>query len=781
MADVFISYSRRDRQFIEKMRAALEAAQRTVWVDLRDIPPSADWRDEIHQAIDGSDALVCALSPDYFASPICREEIEYARASNKRLIPIVVHDVSGQEAPPALAALNWIFFRQSDNFDQAMRQLLAALDTDLPYVRSGTRLLVRAKEWENKARNASFTLRGKDLAEAEQWLAASGGKQPAPSQEQTQYIVASRRASARRQRMAISALTVGILITLTLSIISTALFKVTNDQNIVLRGHDIAGKANNALANSHLDQGLLLSVAASKQHDDFDTRNALLNGLDDAAYLDAVLIGSQPGVGSASDFSSVAYSRDGKTLMAIDHSTSDVYLWDGVTHKLRLRFHVPQTSLTSASGAPLEDPLTSAAMSPDGQYIATKNLISGIRIWYAATGALNLDLANFSNGHNTADNIITKDDVMFSPDGNLLAWSECADALCQSEQVILWNTRTDAFLPTVPISGSSPLGLSLMLTFSHASNELAVGVLYNTRYLNNQLGGVVDIYTLDANDDATTLTESISLGDGTTHEQSGDVRALAFSPDDSLLAVAGRQGVMFWNLAQRQFQGASLFETDGIISAEAFSPDGRYLVTGMSGGAYGLRIWSVGLRIAVTPILKAHVDAITSIAFSHDGQQFASSGIDGQVLLWRLAPYSPLSALAGNGYLGYGQVVFSPDGSLMATSSDNGVNLWNVRSGEKIKTLVIPASDRANSDDEVGGLAFSPDGKLLAAGDQQAQVILWNVSTGALVGLPLHGHQIVVPGTAYNLVMDSCLQPEWRATRSRAPSMARLFSGMSNR
>ena len=115
MADVFISYSRRDKAFIEDLRAALDASKRSVWVDLRDIPPSADWRDEIHQAITSSDAFVCVVSPDYVASPICQEELEFARANNKRLIPIIRRDIPTNQAPPALAALNWIFFRESDD------------------------------------------------------------------------------------------------------------------------------------------------------------------------------------------------------------------------------------------------------------------------------------------------------------------------------------------------------------------------------------------------------------------------------------------------------------------------------------------------------------------------------------------------------------------------------------------------------------------------------------------------------------------------------------------
>ncbi|MGH2504254.1 MAG: toll/interleukin-1 receptor domain-containing protein [Ktedonobacterales bacterium] len=180
MADVFSSYSRRDRAYIDELRPSLEAYKRSVWVDLRAIPPSADWRDEIHQAIISSDAFICVISPDYVASPICQEELEFARANNKRLIPVVRRDIPTNQAPPALAALNWIFFRETDNQSAAFGKLLSALDTDLPYVRSGSRLLVRAKEWETKGRNASFMLRGKDLSEAEQWLASSGGKQPPP-------------------------------------------------------------------------------------------------------------------------------------------------------------------------------------------------------------------------------------------------------------------------------------------------------------------------------------------------------------------------------------------------------------------------------------------------------------------------------------------------------------------------------------------------------------------------------------------------------------------------
>lgn len=760
MADAFISYSRRDRAYIEELRSALEAYKRSVWVDLRDIPPSADWRDEIHQAIISSDAFVCVISPDYVASPICQEELEFARANNKRLIPVIRRDIPTNQAPPALAALNWVFFRETDDQSAAFGKLLSALDTDLPYVRSGSRLLVRAKEWETKQRNASFMLRGKDLAEAEQWLASSGGKQPAPSQEQTQFIVASRHASTRRQRTTIGALTVGILITLALSIISTTLYKVTNDQNITLRGHDIAGKANDALANSHLDQGLALAVAASKQSDDFDTRNALLNGLDSAAYLDAVLVGVQPGSISA-NFTDVAYSADGSLIMAADTHNNRVLLWNGVTHKLRLTIALPHNPVQGNNATP--DYLSAAALSPDGRYVATKNNYSGIRLWDATSGSLVATIADSDTGDNTDDSPLMAGSIKFSPNGKLLAWGECADTYCETEQISLWDVTQQRMLAALPISGSSLAGISVELAFSPDSSTLAVGQLNILAWTKQQLGGRVDVFDLATG----AIAQTILLAADSAHGQAGDVLALAYSPDGSQLVIAGDEDgngdtgqALFWNLAQRKFVGSPMIETDGTIDTIVFSRDGQYLVTGMRSGPFGLRVWSVQQRVAVTQILRAHTQLVNSIVYDPSAAQFASAGEDGQILVWRQAPYSPFSHLSLDGFDGLGQVMFSPNGALMATADVNGVTLWDARTDAKVRTLLIPSSDRDNADDNVGGLAFSPDSQKLAAGDELAQVFLWNVSNGALLGLPLRGHQVVIPGTLYNFVMDLAFSPD---------------------
>ena len=99
--------------------------------------------------------------------------------------------------------------------------LIRALDTDLKWVRAHTRLLTRAIEWDANGRNNSFVLRGEDLRAAEQWLAQAGAqKERQPTALQTEYIIASRKAAARRQRITLGAVTFGLIVAIVLAVVA---------------------------------------------------------------------------------------------------------------------------------------------------------------------------------------------------------------------------------------------------------------------------------------------------------------------------------------------------------------------------------------------------------------------------------------------------------------------------------------------------------------------------------------------------------------------------------
>jgi hypothetical protein len=200
MADVFISYSRRDSELIRALHARLTAEGRDIWVDWKDIPPTADWLEEIKRAIEAADTFVCVLSPDSLTSEICRIECDHALHCSKRIVPVVVRDVETSRVSDALCKLNWLFFRAGEDFEESYQALVETIETDLEWIRAHTRLLVRATEWTTNAKNRSFLLVGSDLEESEHWLANAFNHTPPPTELHAEYVTASRAEETRRQQ-----------------------------------------------------------------------------------------------------------------------------------------------------------------------------------------------------------------------------------------------------------------------------------------------------------------------------------------------------------------------------------------------------------------------------------------------------------------------------------------------------------------------------------------------------------------------------------------------------
>ena len=144
---------------------------------------------------------------------------------------------------------------------------------------------------------------------------------------------------------------------------------------------------------------------------------------------------------------------------------------------------------------------------------------------------------------------------------------------------------------------------------------------------------------------------------------------------------------------------------------------------------------------------------IRALASSPDGMTLASAGDDAVVQLWDVA-----SAKAGVKLTGAGDwllsVAFSPDGKMIAAGTINGrCLLWDLASGKK--TLDIPASAPAVANQPppeaaaVNALAFSPDGKTLAAGGADGHIYLFTVADGKFLRV-LTGHTSAVTAVVFH-------------------------------
>ena len=112
--EVFISYSRKDKEFVRRLDEELKRRNREAWVDWEGIPPGDIWEKTIYGAIESTHTFIFVLTPDSIASEVCGKEIAHAAANNKRLVPIVHRDVAAERVPKSLGELNWIFCRQRD-------------------------------------------------------------------------------------------------------------------------------------------------------------------------------------------------------------------------------------------------------------------------------------------------------------------------------------------------------------------------------------------------------------------------------------------------------------------------------------------------------------------------------------------------------------------------------------------------------------------------------------------------------------------------------------------
>ena len=207
MARIFVSYSRKNKDFCRQLTNELQKRDLDFWVDWEGIPPTVDWMKEIEKGIEEADTFLTIVSPDWVSSKVCLDELDIAVKNGKRLIPVVPCDIVWNDVPPALGHLNFIFFTEAFDFNEQLNKLFTALDTDYDWLKTHRRLQVKALEWERSEKENGFLLRGRDLEEAEQQISINASKDPHPTDIQREYVLLSRQASTRQRRITTGVLT----------------------------------------------------------------------------------------------------------------------------------------------------------------------------------------------------------------------------------------------------------------------------------------------------------------------------------------------------------------------------------------------------------------------------------------------------------------------------------------------------------------------------------------------------------------------------------------------
>jgi WD40 repeat protein len=232
----------------------------------------------------------------------------------------------------------------------------------------------------------------------------------------------------------------------------------------------------------------------------------------------------------------------------------------------------------------------------------------------------------------------------------------------------------------------------------------------------------------------------------TSHETSCDIGAfeLQAEPSASSSAEASSPGstIISVDTVDQVERLHTLEGHSGRVLHLALSGDGDYVAS--SSRDRTIRLWDVRSGEEEYAFSMDDVD-MSHIAFSPDGRLLASAGA-----IWDVESKQVRHKLERGREIP-GPVAFSPDGSLLAVALINQpVRLWDVTSGQAVRTFEEQADNAPSMDGGAFNIAFSPDGTLLAAGGLHGTVRLWDVERGQIAGAFEHGNESGLHDVAFS-------------------------------
>ena len=208
-------------------------------------------------------------------------------------------------------------------------------------------------------------------------------------------------------------------------------------------------------------------------------------------------------------------------------------------------------------------------------------------------------------------------------------------------------------------------------------------------------------------------------------EHGSAARTVDFSPVHASLFASGGDDhtIKLWNLQDDTVTTLSGHTRE--INSVAFSPNGQLLASGCDDWTF--KLWNIPQRRHIATlehITDRSRSQVKDVAFSPDGQLLATAGI--HVKLWDVSNQTEITTFQHDDWVL--TIAFSPNGRHLATGNNKGiVKIWNIQTRRVISQLQGDMT-------AVYSVEFSPDGRTLVSAGYDGKIKLWNVSNWELIG-----------------------------------------------
>jgi WD40 repeat protein/serine/threonine protein kinase len=355
------------------------------------------------------------------------------------------------------------------------------------------------------------------------------------------------------------------------------------------------------------------------------------------------------------------------------------------------------------------------AFSPNCQRLATASADRSVRLWDVQYGTEEVIL----RGHRGE---VTS--VAFSPDSQLVVSGS------QDGTVKIWSA--DTHQETLLLRGHARDSIPA-IAFQEGGRRLASVGADNTLRIWDSFTGE-NVRTLSAGKWPIALLGNFlfirrSSGFGDSSGSFVELMGVAFSADGRYLATDVEDAIAIWDATTGR-RLRLIGEPSKEIPTLAWSPDGQRLASATTRpvfGEVGKQLCEINLWDPQTGELLQKLStqelAITRLAYSPDGQCVAGGGRK-EVNIWNASAGRQMQSLSSQSSGATASIAFSADGAILAAGETDGVvTIWDTSSGGVVVSL------RAH-DSSVTALAFSPDSQRLATGGEDRAVKLWETVTG---------------------------------------------------